>query len=184
MHTLPGRKLTIVAAAISAVIGLSGVSPSAAAQEAATVTGRVTNAQGQPEAATITGRVTNGQGQPEATRSMGGPISATPVGLEGDPAGRVVASGTTDEGGVVQLRQPPPGRYRVYMDTSSLVGPVRVHVSIPGSPPAVSQTIAPRRGGGRVYVSTTGRRASLFDIGRTAPGEPVTIRIEAVNDAP
>ncbi|MDZ4320317.1 MAG: hypothetical protein U1A07_16000 [Phenylobacterium sp.] len=161
-------ELSFTVAAISLIVALSGAGPSALAQEAATVTGRVTNAQGGPETA----------------RSMGGPITGIPVGLEGDPEGRVVASGATDERGVVQLRQPPPGRYRVYMDTSSLVGPVRVHVSIPGSPAAVSQTIAPRPGGGRAYVSATGRRASLFDIGRTAPRGPITVQIEAVNDAP
>jgi hypothetical protein len=167
----PSRsQLSFTVAAFSLIVALWGVGAHALAQEAATVTGRVTNAQGQPETA--------------AARTMGGPISGTPVGLEGEPGGRIITSGTTDERGIVQLRQPPPGRYRVYMDTSSLVGPVRLHVSIPGFPAAVSQTIAPRREGGRAYVFTTGRRAALFDIGRTAPSGPITIRIEAVSDAP
>jgi len=199
MHKRSRIKALFFAAAATLALFVWSAAPSALAQEAATITGRVTNAQGQPEAPIAAAADLDGDGRADLAvtegfreagpgssgqtqRSLGVPPQENIlVGLARGPGNFSASNGRTDARGAVQFGQVSPGRYRIYVDTATLRTPVRVHVAIPGSALRISDRIMPTRGGGRAYVSMMGRAAALFDLDQSAVAGPITITV--VNDA-
>lgn len=109
-----------------------------------------------------------------AYASPGTPIQGTPVGLDHDPGGSIVAQGKTDAKANAVLGRLEPGRYVVFVpDLSAFKGPMVFAVSVNGAAPVVSEPTKP--GKGKAYAMDKNGRKLMPTIEKAGGQIVVTI---------
>jgi hypothetical protein len=109
-----------------------------------------------------------------AHATVGTPIQGTPVGLDHDPGGNLVAQTKTDAKGNATFGKLAPGRYVVSVpDLSVFKGPVVFAVSVNGAAPVLSEPI--KAGKGKAYAMDRNGRKLMPTIEKAGGQIVVTI---------
>jgi len=112
-----------------------------------------------------------------AFAAAGDPISAVPVGLEGDPGSIVIAHGVTDDKGQVRFGNVAPGNYLITFDPNAL-GQALKKIDPKGLPTTITIVVTVQPVGDRkpsVIVSsyqTSGSGGEFRPIKLTVPAAP------------
>ncbi len=96
-----------------------------------------------------------------AVAAEGRLVQGTPIGLDHDPGGNLVAEMKSDGHGVATFDRLIPGKYLLFVpDLSRFQGPMVFSVKVNGGPALVSAPMRPRAG--RAYaMDASGRRLVL-----------------------